>query len=128
MKDPFLELADDWRREATALRERYGDERLARLCETHARELEECVRALLTKKVTPAEAAELAGVHRSSIYRWIDEGRLRNVGVPEAPKVLVSELSVRGNRSAMHLVHAAQQAEEPTDSFAETLRDLGESP
>lgn len=126
MKDPFLELAGEWRREAATLRERYGHEQLARLCETHAQELEERVRRLLTQKVAPARAAELADVHRSTIYRWIEEGRLRNVGTPGSPMVLVAELNVRGCRSALHVVRASEEADQEEDSFTATLRELGE--
>lgn len=56
MAQSLRELANRWRCEADELRERYGDERSARLCENHARELEEAVRG----DGDPFDAREIA--------------------------------------------------------------------
>jgi hypothetical protein len=54
-------LADEWQEEARQLRDRYGDERGAKLCETHAAELRVRIRDHLDEPLTLKEAAAESG-------------------------------------------------------------------
>jgi hypothetical protein len=92
-------LVEQWRAEAANLRERYGLEHLATLCETHARELEAAITAL-DRPVTLEEAARISGFSKASIRRHMDDGSLTNVGGPQRPRVLVSELPRKPGKPA----------------------------
>ena len=45
-----------------------------------------------TALLTLSAAAERLGVARSTVSRWVDDGRLRSVGRPGARRVSVAEL------------------------------------
>lgn len=64
MRASLRELASRWRREAERLRERYGDEQAARLCETHARELEDVLEGDAPGEPFDAEAIAAEIVRR----------------------------------------------------------------
>lgn len=56
MEDDLRALIRRWRKEADRHRSRYGDERLARLCEAHAQELEEALEGRAAGEPFDAEA------------------------------------------------------------------------
>ena len=47
-------------------------------------------------KITIAEAAELSGLTKAAIKGRMQTGKIKNVGVPGAPKVLKSEIEAIG--------------------------------
>jgi hypothetical protein len=49
---PVRDLVQEWRVEASRLRDRYGEDHLARLCETHAAELAEAIRSHLGEELS----------------------------------------------------------------------------
>lgn len=56
MEDELRALIRRWQKEASRLRARYGDERVARLCEAHAQELEDVLEGRSTGEPFDAEA------------------------------------------------------------------------
>jgi hypothetical protein len=60
-------LAQQWRKEAGLLRERYGLESLAQLCEVHARELAAAVGRHETEVLTLGAAADYSGYSTSHL-------------------------------------------------------------
>lgn len=89
---PLAALARRWRCEAADLRARYGDERLARLCEVHAGELERAMAAQEQAVLSLSEAAQASGFSEGHIRALIAAGDLRNVGRRYRPRVLRGEL------------------------------------
>lgn len=81
----LLSLAAEWKAEAQRLRERYGLHDLARLCETHAAELEEQVRQAADDLLTPDEAAEASGYSKRRLRELVAENKLRNAGEHGSP-------------------------------------------
>jgi hypothetical protein len=86
------ELSQAWEDEATTLRDRYGLESLARLCETHARELRSRLRDIATATATTAEAAEISGYSEAHIRRLLSEGDISDLGAKRGRRVIVAEL------------------------------------
>jgi hypothetical protein len=85
-------LAQQWRKEAGLLRERYGLDSLARLCEVHARELTEAVGRHEAELLTLSVAAEYSGYSTSHLRALIADGTLSNVGRKGSPRLLRGEL------------------------------------
>ena len=88
-------LAAGWRSEATHLRERYGADGLARLCEAHARELEGALAVDAARPLTLQEAARQSGYSRSHLRAMLTAGVLRNVGRKGSPRILRGELPTK---------------------------------
>ena len=86
------EAASRWRREAADLRTRYGDERLARLCEVHANELELAARAAAEERLTLEEASRESGYSHSHLRAMLASGDLPNAGRKHRPRVLRGDL------------------------------------
>ena len=80
-----------WRSDAAVLRD-YGDERAADLLERLAAELEADLQDGDTKMVDLSAAVKLTGYTRGHLRRLLMEGKLRNVGAPDEPAFLTSEL------------------------------------
>lgn len=76
------QLAKTWREEAERVRQRYGKESLARLCEAHADELEEAVRRLEEEELTIEQAAKESGYSASQLRRLFPDGRFRRRDLP----------------------------------------------
>lgn len=85
-------LALQWRKEAGQLRERYGLESLAQLCEVHARELAAAVSRHEAEVLTLSAAAEHSGYSTSHLRALIADGTLSNVGRKGSPRLLRGEL------------------------------------
>lgn len=96
----LLSLAAEWKAEAERLRERYGLHDLARLCETHAAELEEQVRLTRDELLTPDEAVEASGYSKRRLRELVAEGKLRNVGERGAPLYRRGDLPRKGTGSS----------------------------
>lgn len=85
-------LIRDWRAEAGVLRERYGLDALAQLCETHATELSAAVARQQTELLTLGAAAEYSGYSTSHLRALVANGTLTNVGRKGSPRLLQGEL------------------------------------
>lgn len=88
----LIELGAKWRAEARDVRDRYGDDRLARICEVHALELERAATALGAEELTLDEAALASGYSTSHLRALIACGELRNAGRRGRPRLIRAEL------------------------------------
>lgn len=100
MSQAFNALAKDWRHEAENLRNRYGDDRLASLCEAHAAELESLVKDQLHEELTLKQAARVSGYSYSHLRRLMDGGELPNAGMEGHPRVRLGDLPFKAGRAA----------------------------
>lgn len=94
------ELIQAWREEAERLRERYGDERLAKICETHARELEAALATSQDEVLTLTEAAKESGYSADHLGRLVAAGTIPNAGRKHAPGIRRRDLPARPGRPA----------------------------
>lgn len=122
MTVPLLQVAREWREEAARIRHRYTDDRLARLCEVHAEELEMALQQEATRAVTLEEAAQVSGYSRSHLRRMMDSGEIPNVGGPGAPRVRVGDLPIKAGRASAIAASAAyhgvlRELETPASAF-----------
>lgn len=113
MSQPINALVKKWRNESETLRYRYSDERLASLCESHARELEVALRTSLSRQVTLNRAAEISGYSKSHLRRLMDQGTIPNVGEPGAPRVRVSDLPFKTGKMTTGRLLRAEDEERP---------------
>lgn len=112
MSQALNALAKGWREEAENLRARYGDDRLASLCEAHAGELESLLKAELHEELTLKQAARISGYSYSHLRRLMDSGDLPNVGVGGRPRVRLGDLPFKpGRASALGALSAARRAQ-----------------
>ena len=99
---PLSRLAASWRQEAQDFRERYHDDRSARLCEVHASELETAEREVAVEMVTLSEAARVSGYTERHLRALIASGVLANAGRKGAPRLLRSQLPRKVARVPAH--------------------------
>lgn len=112
MSQALNALAKDWRQEAEDLRSRYGDDRLATLCEAHAGELESLLKTQLHEELTLKQAARISGYSYSHLRRLMDSGDLPNAGVEGRPRVRLGDLPFKAGRaSALGALSAARRAQ-----------------
>lgn len=112
-----------WRAEATHLRERYGAEGLALLCEAHARELETALVADAREAITLAEAVRESGYSQSHLRAMVAAGELTNVGRKGAPRLLRGELPTKhGARPAPEVRSARSPRKRGTFDAATAAR------
>lgn len=86
MERALREMATAWKREANSLRDRYAQEALARLCETHAAELLSAIDEEQNAVLTLAEAADWSGYSRSHLRYLARSGVYTNVGRKGSPR------------------------------------------
>lgn len=89
------DLVTSWREEAARLRARYGDDRLAQLCETHAAELETAIIGSATDLLNLQQAARASGYSADRLSRLVREGKIPNFGRKHAPRVRRGDLPIR---------------------------------
>lgn len=99
------DLIESWRGEASRLRERYGEERLARLCEVHAAELEDALTAQLDEKLPIQVAAAESGYSASQLRRLFGNGPIRRRELPRkararSPAMVVGIQEIRAGASS----------------------------
>lgn len=80
-----------WRKDASVLRD-YGDARAADLLERVAAELEADLHDGAAEVTDLPSAVSLTGYTRGHLRRLLTDGKLRNVGTPDEPAFLVSDL------------------------------------
>jgi hypothetical protein len=86
MENALRELAAAWKGEGRRLRERYGQEGMARVCEAHAQELVEAIERELDAVLTLSEAARWSGYSKSHLRSLCRSGVLKSVGRKGAPR------------------------------------------
>ncbi len=86
MIDPLAALCERWRDEAATLRRR-GAEAQACVLEQCAEELEAGVREAELEALTLQEAAVESGYSTDHLGRLVREGKVQNVGKPNAPRI-----------------------------------------
>jgi hypothetical protein len=91
-----------WRRDAAVFRG-YGDDRTADLLERLAAELEADLQDGAAEVVDMSRAVELTGYTRGHLRRLLTTDKLRNVGTPEEPTFLASELPRKPGHSSTRL-------------------------
>lgn len=74
------------------LRERYGLDALAQLCETHVSELSAAVARHHSELLTLSAAADYSGYSTSHLRALVANGTLTNVGRKGSPRLLQGEL------------------------------------
>ena len=93
-------LADEWQEEARKLRNRYGDERGAKLCETHASELRARIKEHLDEPLTLREAAAESGYSVSHLHHLVAVGEIPNAGAKGRPRIRRGDLPMKGGGSS----------------------------
>lgn len=125
MSDQLLTVARAWREEAERIRHRYTDDRLARLCEVHAEELETALRTSLDETLTLSEAARVSGYSTSHLRRLLDEGRIPNAGQPGAPRIRLGDLPFKPGKAAPLGAMSAARRAAGRASARGTVRPVG---
>jgi hypothetical protein len=88
----LAKLTHEWTAEAERLRERYGLEDLARLCEAHVREVNLAIERGSDEILTLKQGARESGYSISHLRTLLTTGQMTNVGRSGAPRILRSEL------------------------------------
>jgi hypothetical protein len=103
------ELAETWRADAETL-SRHGADSLARICRTHADELDAALRAVADETLDLASAAQESGYSRDRLRHMIAAGELPNAGRKGAPRIRRGDLPMRrGVRASRFDASAAAQ-------------------
>lgn len=97
----ITERIRSWRHNAAVLRD-YGDDRAADLLERLAAELEADLHDGATEVVDMSRAVEMTGYTRGHLRRLLVAGKLRNIGTPDEPAFLSSELPRKPGQPASH--------------------------
>lgn len=129
MELPSLEqLAEEWEEEADRVRDRYGHEELAQICETHAAELRTRIRQQLDEKLTLQQAAEESGYSVSHLQHLVADGELPNAGKKGRPRIRRGDLPVKDCRESSSGertgVSAGPRSASCTSTPEEVARDL----
>lgn len=95
--ETLMTLVQKWTDEANHLRDRYGLETAARICEAHVNELEAAVVASKSEILTVTQAAEESGYSEQHLRALIAEGRVANAGQKGRPRIRRSELPHKAN-------------------------------
>lgn len=125
MELPSLEaLADEWEEEAERIRDRYGQEELARICETHAAELRTRIREHLDEKLTLQEAAEESGYSKSHLQHLVADGEIPNAGEKGRPRIRRGDLPLKDSqkpKSSRPYASTAGNSPSPEDAARKLL-------
>lgn len=93
------DLPGAWRSEAKRLRIRYGDDRLARICEVHAEELEHALFRAEEEVLNLEQAAEESGYTADYLGSLVRQGKIPNAGRRHAPKIRRADLPRKATRT-----------------------------
>lgn len=88
-------LAEAWRQEGERLRERYEALGLAKLCDTHAAELEEAIGRRLDEELTLTQAAAESGYSKPHLRRLIRDREIPNAGRKGRPRIRRGDLPLK---------------------------------
>lgn len=87
-------LAASWRQDADVL-DRNGAEQLARVCRTHADELEAALRSVADDALDLATASRESGYSPDRLRHLVADGALPNAGRKGAPRIRRGDLPVK---------------------------------
>jgi len=125
-------LAKEWEEEARQLRDRYGDERGARLCDTHAAELRARIREHLDEPLTLKEAAAESGYSVSHLQHLVADGEIPNAGEKGRPRIRRGDVPMKGRGSGESTAHndphtsSCSEQQTPERAAGEILSRLNE--
>jgi hypothetical protein len=85
------ELITSWRNDAELL-ERYGDDQLALVCQTHADDLEAALRSQADDALDLATASKESGYSADRLRHMVAEGAIPNAGKKGSPKIRRGDL------------------------------------
>lgn len=106
-------LPERWREHAELLRS-YGQESTARVCELHAREVEEALECSAAEPLTLTQAARESGLSADHLGRLVREEKLPNAGREGAPRIRRGDLPVKVRAEAgRQLASAAENGYDP---------------
>jgi hypothetical protein len=88
------ELATRWREDAETF-DRYGDEQLAKVCRTHADDLEAALRSADDDALDLASAARESGLSIDRLRHKVAAGELPNAGRKGKPLIRRGDLPVK---------------------------------
>lgn len=88
------ELAARWRQDALLL-ERYGDDQLALVCQTHADDLEAALRSLEDDALDLATASKESGYSVDRLRHKVAANEIPNAGRPGAPRIRRGDLPMK---------------------------------
>lgn len=100
------ELAERWRADAETL-SKHGADSLARVCRTHADELDESLRAASSEALDLTTAARESGYSRDRLRHMISAGELPNAGRKGAPRIRRGDLPAKPGARASEFDAAA---------------------
>ena len=103
-------LAREWQAEGARLRERYGLEEMAKLCETHASELLDAVREADDEPLTLAQAATESGYSARRLREFVAEGSIPNAGERGRPRIRRGDLPKKPGATSAGGFDAQQEA------------------
>lgn len=85
-------LARQWREEAQLLRDRFADDRAAKIVEVRAEDLEDALRTTEEALLNLQQASQISGYSAEHLGRLVREGTIPNHGRPNAPRVRLKDL------------------------------------
>lgn len=91
MTEPLFALVGRWREEAEQVRIRYADNRLARVFEIVANELESAIEDTQCQVLTLEQAAELSGYSVEHLGHLVRTGQIPNAGRKGAPRIRLED-------------------------------------
>lgn len=111
--DPFLRLANVWRKRAAENRRLYADEARAHMIESMAAELELAVRELHEMQLTYAETAVILDCSYGTIKNKVAAGEFQNIGSRSEPRIALSQIvaGIRATAAGMALVETRLNSE-----------------
>lgn len=93
--EKLFELATAWKEEAIRLRDRYADERGARILTVAADELTGVLSDIDSQLLNLEQAAAVSGYSADHLGRLIRQGKIPNAGRKNAPKVRRADLPIK---------------------------------
>lgn len=93
------ELAERWRTDAELL-DKYGDSQVAKVCRTHADELQAALRSAEDDALDLASAAAESGYSTDRLRHMVADGALPNAGRKGAPRIRRGDLPMKRKAKA----------------------------
>jgi len=106
----FDALIARWRSEAELLR-RYGDDAMARMCEMHAREVEDVFESSGAEPLTLSQASVESGFSADHLGRLLRDGALPNAGRRGAPRIRRADLPAKSRERSRRPLASADATE-----------------
>lgn len=126
VEDPVRALVRTWSDEASVLRTRYGDHRLAALAEAHAVDLQKALESRDGEHLSLEQASAESGYSVAHLRRLVATGQLHNAGRRGRPRIQRDSLPQKAHIKR-GLLRRAQVADalDVSDLVADALRRQG---